>query len=583
VCGEASTPTLILLDAAKGAALDPPDLGDASDAFRPHFVSMSYYKLFGYPTGFGCLLVRTEALPILLAGRRGWGGGAALSQSAVSDAFTRRAGVAGLEEGTQSFAAAAALPPGFDALQTLPGGLRAADAHARRISADLVRNLRSLRHACGAPVATVYGWGSPLASSLLRGQGPTVAFNLLSPTGTLLPCAAVEQALALRGIAIRSGAMCNPGACGAALGELGGQGGLEGGCGEGVVEAAEAGGVLRASFGYCSLVEDAEALLSALREFFCVSALPSCDVVSPPAEGRYGLVRVAAVALYPLKGGAPFVVAPGTSWPLSPATGGLLHDRCWAAVDEGGAALTQCRCARLALLRPSLDLEAGTLTLSLCEDGGESLPPLTLPLHSDGGNGAERARVCGRGRACGAANASDAASRTADAWLSAALHRPCTLLRACSDTARSASFANERRGLSVVCRASCASLRRSVAARSGAAAAALLCESAFRANVVLEAADGGQEAAAFDEDRWSWLREEGAGRLALRVLAPCARCSQVTLCPRTGQRRPGPPEPLLTLSAERMQEGRPRFGVLAEAEGRGELRCGILLQPGSGD
>jgi selenocysteine lyase/cysteine desulfurase len=51
----------VLLDAA---AFVPTNVLDLS-AVRPEFVAVSWYKVFGYPTGVGSLLVRRDALPRL--------------------------------------------------------------------------------------------------------------------------------------------------------------------------------------------------------------------------------------------------------------------------------------------------------------------------------------------------------------------------------------------------------------------------------------------------------------------------------------------------------------------------------------
>ncbi len=56
-------PWLWLLDAAKLAATAPTDL--RTMACPPHFVAVSFYKIFGYPTGLGVLLVRKDTLGLL--------------------------------------------------------------------------------------------------------------------------------------------------------------------------------------------------------------------------------------------------------------------------------------------------------------------------------------------------------------------------------------------------------------------------------------------------------------------------------------------------------------------------------------
>lgn len=60
---------MVLLDAARACSGKPPDLG----AYPVDFVVLSYYKIFGYPTGVGALVARREALEKLK--RRYFGGG----------------------------------------------------------------------------------------------------------------------------------------------------------------------------------------------------------------------------------------------------------------------------------------------------------------------------------------------------------------------------------------------------------------------------------------------------------------------------------------------------------------------------
>ena len=57
------------------AAFVPTNRLDLSE-WKPDFVPVSLYKLLGYPTGVGCLLVRKEALARL---RRPWFAGGTIS------------------------------------------------------------------------------------------------------------------------------------------------------------------------------------------------------------------------------------------------------------------------------------------------------------------------------------------------------------------------------------------------------------------------------------------------------------------------------------------------------------------------
>ena len=385
-CGSSGTRWVVMLDAAKQCATHPPDLG----RHKPHFVSLSYYKIFGYPTGLGALLVRQDALPLLLGGTRRagyWGGGTIAAAAATSDFVVRHSDVAALEHGTAAFTSALAVPVGFACLQRLPGGVGAADAHACRVASHLVARLKGLRHggadgAAGTCAVVVYGWGAHVASTAVLGYGPTVAFNVLAHDGSIIPPGSAEQALGLRCISLRSGQFCNPGAAACALGlsvddiALAHERGHA--CGD--ASSAHAGGsagrvmgALRASFGYSSMMSDADALVDALAEFF-LSGSERPAVPPPHVAPLHGDVRIAALWVYPLKGAAAWS-PPAGCWPLTPH--GLAYDRAWAALDPDGAVLTQARCPQLGSVRPSIDVAAGTLTLTLAT--GDQ-PPLVLPL-----------------------------------------------------------------------------------------------------------------------------------------------------------------------------------------------------------
>lgn len=62
----------ILLDAASFVSTNKLDLAK----FKPDFVPISFYKLFGYPTGIGALLVRKGSEKVLL--KKYYGGGTVL-------------------------------------------------------------------------------------------------------------------------------------------------------------------------------------------------------------------------------------------------------------------------------------------------------------------------------------------------------------------------------------------------------------------------------------------------------------------------------------------------------------------------
>ena len=88
----------VVLDAASFASTSPLDLSLAT----PHFVTLSFYKLFGFPTGLGALLVRQDSAGILK--KPYYGGGTVKATDswttfhvAKDDVHDRQVGVASSE------------------------------------------------------------------------------------------------------------------------------------------------------------------------------------------------------------------------------------------------------------------------------------------------------------------------------------------------------------------------------------------------------------------------------------------------------------------------------------------------------
>ncbi|GFZ05772.1 molybdenum cofactor sulfurase [Actinidia rufa] len=105
---------MVLIDAAKGCATAPPDLSK----YQADFVVISFYKLFGYPTGLGALIVHAEAAKLLK--KTYFSGGTVAASIADIDFVKRREGVEEFfEDGTISFLSTASIHQGFKILNTL--------------------------------------------------------------------------------------------------------------------------------------------------------------------------------------------------------------------------------------------------------------------------------------------------------------------------------------------------------------------------------------------------------------------------------------------------------------------------------
>jgi selenocysteine lyase/cysteine desulfurase len=194
----------VLLDAAAFVPSTPLDLS----RWRPDFVPVSFYKLFGYPTGIGCLIARKQALAKL---RRPWFSGGTISVASVQgERHYLHEGPEGFEDGTLNYLALPAVTIGLRHLQAI--GMDLIHTRVTCLTAWLLRQLSALTHASGAPLVRIYG---PLTGER---RGGAVALNVYDRDGACVDYQVVERRANQARISLRTGCFCNPGAGEAALG-----------------------------------------------------------------------------------------------------------------------------------------------------------------------------------------------------------------------------------------------------------------------------------------------------------------------------------------------------------------------------
>jgi selenocysteine lyase/cysteine desulfurase len=187
----------VLLDAAAFVPSNRLDL----TAVHPDFVAVSWYKVFGYPTGIGCLVARREALARL---SRPWFSGGTIHMASAQGRWHRMAeGEAAFEDGTVNYLSIPDIEFGLDWIRAI--GTDAIHRHVTALTAELLAGLAALRHSGGGPLARVYG---PLDTT---SRGGTVAMNLLDPAGSVIDERVVARDSAAHRISLRTGCFCNPG------------------------------------------------------------------------------------------------------------------------------------------------------------------------------------------------------------------------------------------------------------------------------------------------------------------------------------------------------------------------------------
>ncbi len=188
----------VLLDAAAFVPTNRLDLR----AVGPDFVTVSFYKMFGYPTGVGCLLVRNGALARL---QRPWFAGGTVNFATVQGRrHVLAPGEAAFEDGTLNFLAIPAVAIGLAHLDAV--GIDVIQTRVRCLTGWLLERLLDLRHSNGRPMVRIYG------PATTESRGGVVTLNFYDPDGHLLDYRRVEELAGERRISLRTGCFCNPGA-----------------------------------------------------------------------------------------------------------------------------------------------------------------------------------------------------------------------------------------------------------------------------------------------------------------------------------------------------------------------------------
>jgi molybdenum cofactor sulfurtransferase len=194
----------VILDVA---AFVPTNRLDLS-VVHPDFVPVSFYKMFGYPTGVGCLVARRAAMERL--SRPWFSGGTVVASSVAAGAHAMRPAPEGFEDGTPDYLSIPALRYGLDQLDRL--SLEAVHVRVHALTAWTIDQLVALRHRSGRPVVRIFGPADE------RDRGGTIALAILDEQGRMVDERLVAKAANQAGIVLRTGCFCNPGAGEVAMG-----------------------------------------------------------------------------------------------------------------------------------------------------------------------------------------------------------------------------------------------------------------------------------------------------------------------------------------------------------------------------
>ncbi|KFA50191.1 hypothetical protein S40293_03714 [Stachybotrys chartarum IBT 40293] len=593
---DAGSPIFTLLDAASLSATSPLDLSNPE--FAADFVVLSLYKIFGFPD-LGVLMVRRSAEAVF--DRRRYFGGGTVDMAVCgkeqwhapkSTCLHER-----LEDGTLPFHNIIAADIALQAHTRLFGSMARIRAHTSYLTERLHDGLAGLEHGNGQPVCVMYTELGRGSRSL--GVGPVVSFNIRNSAGAWLSLAEFDKLAHLKKMHVRTGSLCSPGGIASALDlapwemKRNFSAGFRCGSEFDIIHGKPT-GVIRASLGAMSTLQDVTKFIDFVEEFFMEQAIPiNLPAVSMPDTTTTPSFRVKSITVYPIKSCGGFCVPSALPWAVR--NEGLAWDREWCLVHQGsGQALSQKRFPGMALLQPSIDLGRGVLHVNYRgqrpqgSKGSIDIPLSADPTPFDGDFRDTQSRVCGDkisalvytseaindfftdvlGIPCSLARfppgGRGMTSRLAKARMQRHQQAPslCTLPGSFPDVPSPPDSDPEQQSedkillsnespILMINSSSVDALNAQIQDAGGVAVS----ETAFRGNIVIESTLSSDVSIAFAEDFWLDIT---IGRQYFKLLGACQRCQMLCIDQETGEKKQ---EPFATLAKTRRFNGKVYFGA----------------------
>lgn len=372
----------VCLDAASYLSTNRLDL----QAVKPDYVTLSFYKIFGYPTGLGALIVSKRGEEKLE--KKYYGGGTvkiALTRTnwhVKRDSFYER-----FEDGTVSFLSIIALQTCFQFMENLLGidFTMRVSRHVFNLAKYLYENLKNLKHHNGKPVVIFH---HDTMFDDLETQGGIVNFSLRHADGLYVGFAEFASIAVIHNIILRTGCFCNPGSCQTHLGlsndDLMRQFNSGHICGDenDLIDGAPT-GTIRVSFGYMTTQENIEKLVQVISDCYIEKIVGSLKILKTVSTKNQPKLK--SIRIFPIKSCGQMTI--NSSWTVT--NKGLKFDREWMIIDGlNGTSMTQKNETRMCMIKPFIDEKKMMLRLEF-----PNFPSIEIPLVCEGSNTRE-AKIC---------------------------------------------------------------------------------------------------------------------------------------------------------------------------------------------
>ncbi|CAF0933610.1 unnamed protein product [Rotaria sp. Silwood1] len=485
------------------------------------FVVLSFYKIFGYPTGLGALIIRNESLKILNK-ENYFGGGSVEYISPYDDSRVEyKSGINAFIHGTIPFTTILSIYHGFQ-LITHKLSYKHISLHTQCLI-DYCRNeMLKLNYSNGQRLCLFYDAKNNFIYENGYSYGPILNFNLYNIHGQFLSCRLIQRIAADHNIILRVGTFCAPGISQAYLGSSKSfennqqcRRGIFCGTnsdGEDVLDSGHQPlGSIRLSLGWMSRYEDIQCWINFLRQIILqgigiAPLLPSVSIDNGYNE-EISLI-LTHIYIYPIKSCGSISVK---EWPITSIS--FLYDREWMIIDQNLNPLTLKRLPSLSQIKPSINLKQNQLILN-----ANNHPSFIIDINNDSTIVKSTVNL-NDGIMC------NVYGGEIEQWLTQVLGIYATLARRTKDSQM--TLANEGAFL-LVHEESVRHIRTTLIENEN------ITHERFRPNLVVDKQYMNQLYSAYSEDLWKRLMILNEYNIELKTVGLCQRCSIVNVDPLTG-------------------------------------------------
>lgn len=347
--------TVFVYDVAKYISTNKLDMSDNIIDIVP----ISFYKIFGFPTGLGCLIFKKDKLELF--NKYYYGGGTVLLNSPYNNYHIKKQlSYEIFEDGSPNYLNIIYLNKLLD--QTINYD------YIKKITFYFYHEICNIYYTNNVRCFELYDIDYNLTfEEFIETHGSIISFNLKSENNSYIGYKEVEILCNINNIAIRTGCLCNTGACmknlNISIDNLKDNFNKGHTCSDNIdLINGKPTGVIRISFSENNTKIEIDKFINLIKENYLLNKTKNCLIKQ---NDKDNIIEISKLVIYPIKSCGEVNV---DNWNLSNT--GLLYDREWCFINSNNKIMGQKNYPQLAGVKCSIDIDRDMMIVYI---NGESI------------------------------------------------------------------------------------------------------------------------------------------------------------------------------------------------------------------